>query len=209
MKRISQLVAMALTGLLIPACSGTTMSGSWSDPGYQGQIKNVYIIGLAEKKNSRRIFEDTFNRQLGQAGINSISSYNDLTDKEEMSQEIIKQRMIENGADSVLLTKLISQRTESVTSAGRIYGSDSYRGRGSAGGWGRYSSLSYDVAYQPSTTTQFVILTIESVLYDLKSEKMIWSAELETDAEGNIEKLMQGYVNTVITDLKKKGLIYK
>ena len=59
----------------------------------------------------------------------------------------------------------------------------------------------------PSTTTDFVILTIESVLYDLKTEEMIWSAQLETVVEGSIEKMVQDFVNTVSKDLKGKGLI--
>jgi hypothetical protein len=45
------------------------------------------------------------------------------------------------------------------------------------------------------------------VLYDLKTEEMIWSAQLETVVEGNIEKMMQDYVDTVTKDLKDKGLI--
>jgi hypothetical protein len=192
------------------------MSGSWSDPSYQGQIKNVYVIGVAKQEINRRIFEDTFVRQLGPAGVRGISSYKDLPSDEEMDHEMIKQRMIANDADSVLVTKLINQRTETVTSPGYASGySSNYgggrgyygaRNRGGYGGWGNYSR-SYNVTYMPPTSTQFVILTVESVLYDLKTEEMIWSAQLETVVEGNIEKMMQDYVDTVTKDLKDKGLI--
>ena len=59
----------------------------------------------------------------------------------------------------------------------------------------------------PATTTNFVVLTIESVLYDLKTEEMIWSAQLETVVEGDIEKMVQDFAETVTEDLKGKGLI--
>jgi hypothetical protein len=59
---------------------------------------------------------------------------------------------------------------------------------------------------EPSVTS-FVALTVESVLYDLRSEELIWSAQLETDLEGNIEKMIQKYVDEVAKDLKKKGFI--
>jgi hypothetical protein len=196
------------------ACSSTYMSGSWSDPSYQGQIKNVYVIGVAKQEINRRIFEDTFVRQFGTAGVKGISSYKDLPSDKEMDHEIIKQRMIANGADSVLITKLINQRTETVTSPGYASGYSSnygggrgyYGARRGYGGWGNYSR-SYNVTYMPPTSTQFVILTVESVLYDLKTEEMIWSAQLETVVEGNIEKMMQDYVDTVTKDLKDKDLI--
>ena len=63
------------------------------------------------------------------------------------------------------------------------------------------------MTYMPPTTTQFVILTVESVLYDLKTEEMIWSAQLETVVEGNIEKMMQDYAKVVTKDLKDNNLI--
>ena len=228
MESYLRLLVLTLAGLAMAACSSTYMSGSWSDPSYQGQIKNVYVIGVAKQDITRRIFEDTFVRQLGPAGVRGISSYKDLPSDKEMDHEIIKQRMIANDTDSVLITKLINQRTETVTSpgyasgyssnygGGRGYGGD--RGYGSYYGgrqgygqnsyrsWGSYTR-SYEAVYMPPTTTQFVILTVESVLYDLKTEEMIWTAQLETVVEGNLEKMMQDYVDIVTKDLKDKGLI--
>lgn len=206
MKRCLQLLALTMIGLLVVACSSTSMSGSWSSHEYKGQIRNVYVIGLAKSKVNQRIFEDTFVRQLSAAGVNAIASYSDFPADLKMDKETIKQQMIENGSDSVLLTKLIGQRTELVTSPGSYSGYSSRPYYGGRGGWGGYSR-SYDVAYRPPTTTEFVVLTVESVLYDLKTEAMIWSAQLETVVEGNLEKMMLDYVETVDKDLKKNGLI--
>ncbi len=211
MKGTLQFLLLTLTGLSIAACSSTYMSGSWTDTSYQGQIKNMYIIGVARQEINRRIFEDTFSRQLANSGIKGTASYKDLPSDKEMNQASIKQRMVANGSDSVLITKIISQRSETVTTPGYAsgyssYGRGSYGGRHGYGGWGNYSR-SYDVVYQPPTTTNFVVLTIESVLYDLKTEEIIWSAQLETVVEGNLEKMMQDYVETVTKDLKEKGLI--
>ncbi|RLB66767.1 MAG: hypothetical protein DRH08_05350 [Deltaproteobacteria bacterium] len=206
MKRCLQLLALTMIGLLVVACSSTSMSGSWSSDEYKGQIRNVYVIGLAKSKVNQRIFEDTFVRQLSAAGVNAIASYSDFPADKKMDKETIKQQMLENGSDSVLLTKLIGQRTELVTSPGSYSGYSSRPYYGGRGGWGGYSR-SYDVVYRPPTTTEFVVLTVESVLYDLKTEAMIWSAQLETVVEGNLEKMMQDYVETVDKDLKKNGLI--
>jgi hypothetical protein len=206
-----------LIGLLAVACSSTTMSGSWSDTGYKGQIKNVFIIGVAKDELNRRIFEDTFSNKLGPQGVKTVSSYRSFSASEKVDRETIVEAMTANGCDSVLLTKLIGQRTETVTNPGYAsgyssryggYGRGGYgRGGYGRGGWGSYYNRSYDVVYQPATTTEFVILTVESVLYDLKTEEMIWSAQLETVLEGNLEKMMQDYVEIVTKDLKEKNLI--
>lgn len=214
MKEITRFLMMVLVGSFLWACSSTSMSGSWSDSGYQGQVKNVYLIGVSKKDTNRRIFEDAFSRQLGTYGVDGVSSYKDLPNTNEINDDVIKQNMTSNGSDSVLLTKLINQRTEKVTSPGYAtgYSSNRYGGRRGYGGSSRYNSWgnygrSYNVTYQPPTTTEFVVLTVESVLYDLKTEKPIWSAQLETVVEGDLETMMQDFVESVTKDLKEQGLI--
>jgi len=195
------------------------MSGSWSDPAFTKKVNNVYIIGISKDETRRRIFEDTFGRQLSSKGIKTFSSYRDLPSNQDTDREAIIQRMTEEGCDSVLLTKLIDTRSETVTSPGRVSGYSSggyYGGRGGyrgsyrgGGGWGGYygNGRRTDVVYQPPTSTEFVIATVESVLYDLKTEEMIWSGQLETVIEGTFEKMVQDFVKTVSKDLTEKGLI--
>jgi hypothetical protein len=63
------------------------------------------------------------------------------------------------------------------------------------------------VVYQPATVTQYEVVTIEANLYESGSGELIWSAQLETVVEGNLQKLIAGFVQTVTTDLKEKGVI--
>lgn len=50
-------------------------------------------------------------------------------------------------------------------------------------------------------------MTIESVMYDLKTEQLIWSAQFETAVEGSIDKMVEKYVQEVAKDLKGKKII--
>ena len=214
MSNLSRTMGLMLVALLVAACSSTTMSGSWSDPAFTKKAKKVYIIGISKDETRRRIFEDTFGRQLSSQGIKTFSSYRDLPSNQETDREAIIQRMTAEGCDSVLITKLIDTRSETVTSPGRVSGYSSgpyYGGRRGGGGyynnWGSYYGRRTDVVYQPPTSTELVIATIESVLYDLETEEMIWSGQLETVIEGNFEKMVQDFVNTVSKDLTEKGII--
>lgn len=214
MSNLTRTMGLILVALLVAACSSTTMSGSWSDPAFTKKVKNVYIIGISKDETRRRIFEDTFGRQLASQGIKTFSSYKDLPNNKEADREAIIQRMKAEGCDSVILTQLIDTRKETVTSPGRVSGYSSgpyYGGRRGGGGyynnWGNYYSRRTDIVYEPPTSTEFVIATVESVMYDLKSEEMIWSGQLETVIEGSFDKMVQDFVDTVSKDLKEKGLI--
>jgi hypothetical protein len=52
-----------------------------------------------------------------------------------------------------------------------------------------------------------VVLTVESVLYDLQTEELIWSAQLEMRLQENFESMVQTFVAELTRDLKVKGLV--
>ncbi len=197
--------ALLLTAFvpMFAACSSTTLSGSWKDPEYRGPVQKIYIVGIAKVDLNRRIFEDTFTRELETLGVKALPSYRDLPISQEGNQSAIVAQLEKNGADAILLTRVTDKRTETVTTPG--YATTYY---GGSGGWGGYYNRGYaETMYTPSTTTEFQIATVESNLYNTKTGKIIWSAQLETVVENNLDKLFTDFVKTVTKDLKKDGLI--
>ncbi len=120
-------------------------------------------------------------------------------------------------ADSVLLTRVIDQRTKATfTSGGRGYQyvpgpsfreAQVYERLPYYNNWSSYYSSGYQVVTQAPTVTKLVVLNVESVLYDLKTEELIWSARMETDLETNLEDMMKKFVDEAVKDLKAKGFI--
>ena len=209
-------LVLLLLPTLLAACSSTTLSGSWKSPNYQGQLRKVYIVGVAKNEITRRIYEDEFGQQLHAQGVTGISSYKDLGSAADADQKVVAERASANGADGVLITRLLGKRTEEVTTPGRIsgYSSDPY-GFGPYGyapdpyyrNWGSYYDRRFEATYEPPTVTQFEVATFEANLYDAKSGDLIWSAQLETVLEANLQKLIADFVQTVIKDLRQQGLL--
>ena len=202
---------LLLLPLLLVACSRTTIDSAWKDPAFQGKVRTVYVIGISKNDTNRRIFEDEFSRQLQQHGAVGIPSYNDLLAPADASKETVAELMRKNGADSVLMTRLLDKRTEQVVNPGRVsgYWSSGYPYTPSPyySNWGGYYDRRYELIYEPATVTRFVVATIEANLYELQSGKLIWSAQLETMLDGNRQKLIDGFATVVINDLRKRGLL--
>jgi len=205
---------LTLGGLLLAGCSSTTLSGSWKNPDYNSQVKKVYIIGIAKQETNRRIFEDDFSQQLTAHGVTGLSSYKDLPTSEEIDEFKIAQSVKAIGADSVLMAHVTGKRTEEVVNPGRISTYNS--GPGYGGGYydrpyyrsyGNYYNYRRDVIYEPSTITQFEVVTVEATLYDTQTKELIWSAQLETVIEDKIQTLLTEFIKTVVEDLKNKGVI--
>ena len=112
---MKRLMGLVLLGFFATACSSTKVKDSWVKPGYSDKIENVYLIGIAKEEDYRRIFEETFKRQLSGQGVQAVASHNDLPRDQENNRGNIIQAMKANGCDSVLLTKLIRKRREAGT----------------------------------------------------------------------------------------------
>ena len=223
---LSVLAVLMLSSLLI-SCAGTKTTDSWTNQNYKGQINNVYIIGLAKNELNRMAFEDTFENLFVNQGVKAISSYKDLLPLgQKQDREDIVQRMTALNCDSVLLTRLVGKRKSGSITSGKgtyVYSPRPYSGdptpqrlpnptdfnlgaNTAYSGWSNY--YTYGTMNSVGTSkTDFIYLTVESVLYDLHTEEMIWSAQMETYLEGNMEKMVKAYADEVIRNLKKSGLI--
>ncbi len=209
MKAIQFWTTLLLAGVLFAGCSSTTLNGAWKNPDYNSKVKKVYIVGIANQEIHRRIFEDDLNQQLADHGVTGISSYKDLPISKEIDEFKIAQNIKTNGADSVLMVHATGKRTEEVVNPGRIttYDGGRYYERPYYRNYGSYYNQRREVIYEPATITQFEIVTVEANLYDTKTKDMIWSAQLETVIDGNLQKLLKDFVKTVIKDLDSKGVI--
>lgn len=204
-------LALLILSVLLAACSSTVLTASWKNPDYRGQVRKVYIVGIAKNEINRRIFEDEFSQQLQLRGVTGISSYKDLASASEADQQAVTERVRANGADSVLMTRLVGSRTEEVSTPGRISGYSSSPGGFAPApyyrNWGSYYDRRFEATYEPPTVAQFEIATIEANLYDVKSGELIWSAQLDTVIEPNLQKLIADFVKIVSEDLQQQGLI--
>ncbi|MEJ2137783.1 MAG: hypothetical protein P8X86_21410 [Desulfofustis sp.] len=213
---ILRISALIFIGLVITACSSTDMTTSWTNSDFKGPIGKVYVVGIAKDEMNRRIFEDAFSNQFFSERVSSEASYRDITFSKEINKEALAKNMAERGCDAVVLTRLIGQRKETVTTPvydpvylpGPYYGGyGRYNRPRHYGSWGSYYGHPLAFSYVPTTTTERIILTVESVMYDLKTEQLIWSAQYETAVEGSIDKMIGKFVEEVAKDLKRKKII--
>lgn len=205
------IAAFTVFVMLAAGCSSTTMSGSWKNPDYSGKVKRIYLVGIAKEELVRRMFEDQFAHILQEHGTTGLPSYRDLPLDEENGEGAIISEVHKNGADSVLLARAIGKRNEKVVNPGRVssydYGPGPYYPAPYYRDYGSYYRRSHEYVYEPATVTEFEIITIEANLYDAASQSLVWSAQLETVVENNMNKLIKDFVKTVTKDLEKKGLI--
>jgi len=219
---LKRILAISLAGVMLTSCSGTKVSDSWSSQDYKGKIENVYIIGIAKNDLNRMMFENNFKRRLTEEGVKSTQSYPDLPRGMEAEKDSIIRMMRANNSDSVLLTRVTGQETKATfTSGSRTTTQYSFgQGPGYSGSqanerlglpyyinWHSYYSAGYRAVPAQRSVTKLVVLYVESVLYDLQTEELIWSARMETGLESDLDGMMKKFVDQAVKELKVKGFI--
>lgn len=198
--------------LLITACASTpTVTAVWMDQEYAGQGMNkVLIMGITGNVSARLIFEDEFVSQLKNKGVDAVASHSVIQAKGELSRENIQSKIEDLQVDTILITKVIAKKQEEIIHPGTTYvapqmsrmGYHDYYRRGY-----RYVHNPAYIQHTPSTITQYEVLSIESNLYEIKSEKLIMSIQSDMVVKGTAEDLIKSYIDMVMKELSGKNLI--
>jgi hypothetical protein len=186
---------------LIISCAGTELTQKQVDEAYKGKpVSNILVIAITGNEDSRRSFERKFVAQLKSAGVEAISSEEAIPMPAdlELKKEAIIKAVNQFKNDAVIITHLISKEEKEALS--RSDAVQSYYGFYHSRYMGSYA---HDPGY--SSTKKTVLL--ETNLYDVKTEKLIWSGQSKTISRDSKDQIINDVIKVVINELQKNKLI--
>lgn len=185
--------AAPLGAILVAACSTFSVSNQWKDPQWAGPpASNILVVGITKSDTYRHVFEDTFVQQLQAAGVQAEQSYSQIPAgaTSEKLGDVIKA----TGAQVILTTRVqrVEQKTN-VTPCGP--------------GWGGFYGWYGGAWASTPDVTQYDAVTLETTVWDARTQKVIWSVTTEGVGTGNIPQATQDLAKTIIPKLKSDGII--
>lgn len=199
--------------LLLTACSTVRLTSVWKEQSYQGHPKKIMVIGVAKRPINRRIFEDEFVRQLKARGTDAFASYTVLSDDKKNDNAAIAEKMKEQGADTVLVTRLVSKKTVKFLVPGTAYypparyppWHDHYPPY--YGTWRDYYGFGYQSMYTPGYIAEDEYALMETNLYNAGNDNLIWSALSESEILGADQALIREYVSIMVNALTDQNIL--
>jgi len=181
------------------SCATTTVTDVWKDKTYQGKAQKILVIMAAKSPDMRNIFEDRFAAELENRGNNAIQSYKIIPFEQLRDKELVKSKIRSSGADTVLVSRLVDTKTIESYSPGLIYVvPSSYYDW-----WGYYNIVFADYGY----TYDISVSYIETNVYDVKTEKLIWSGHSKTERTEGEQQLINTFIQIMIKKLASSGVI--
>jgi len=186
------------TALVVMACATTKPTAEWQDVGFSGSFGNLLVIGASDRPTTRRLFEDTFVQELAAIKVNAISSYKVMSQDQVVSRETVEAAIAGLEVDSVLVTRLLG------VEEGVRYHPPTYYSHYRA--YPSYYRHALDYT-SPGYYTNYKILKIETNLYDIATQKLVWSMQSENIDPSTAQKIIEEQISLTIKALSGRGLI--
>jgi len=192
--------SLLILAFLTMSCAGTKITQEYFDDSYTGKVSNILVIALIGSPIHQRNFEDEFVSQLHRIGVDAVSSIEVMEMPSDLilTKEMILDAVRKYNNDAVIITELVGGENKDSYRAGVIY--YDFYGYYSAG----YSRLLGTGPKSSNTTT----VLLETMLFDVKTEKLIWAGISDTLARDPVEGQIQSDVIKAMVDkLQKSPLI--
>ena len=174
------LLATAVLAVALSSCAYTKFQDTSRDPAYSGQPKKILIHGVGRNPTVRTsptlrtIFEDQLVEQLEQHGVGALAGHEFLADSVVLNREAIKQLVKDKEVDAVFIAGPTNRKDlETLRPGETSYAVGLYEGQ--MEDYDRFSTFVNGAVNSAGTYAGKKVL-LEMVLYDVRSDRRIWSA---------------------------------
>jgi hypothetical protein len=181
----------------------TTLSSSWRDPETQvkmGQFHKVLVVAFVKDSANRRLVENDMIKLLKSKGIASYQYLGEGTTA--LSTEELSEKIKSDEFDGALVMRLIDPAKDLNHMPGTgtypSYYKDFYPYFG--GALSDYHNENY-----AKTKTSYAV---ETNLYSLKENKLIWNGITNTVDPKNLDKMVESIGKVITKEMKKQGFLY-
>jgi hypothetical protein len=195
-------MAAALAGPIHAA--STKFQSTWKSPDAASvDLRGQKVAALVIRKDdvSRQEVEYTLAKELIARGMQGVAAYTIVPASELRNREAAKARMDKAGIVAVVVMKEIGQATQFTESAATYYATASYNTF-----WGYYDS-GWAAVYEPSYLSMDRVITVETLVYDLRKDKLVWAGMSESTNPKMATQLIKDLVATAANEMKKQGLV--
>ena len=185
------LLASAVLG-----CGSTTLESSWHDPSVGVlSFDKIVAVAITNDASTRLAAEDAL---VARIGANRAQPSYRVLESEERDGDKVTLRLRDAGFDGAVVMRFVGSEQETNWSPGAWSGPYSSFGGYYGYGWGYYD---------PGYAYTYTSYRIETLVYALDQNKLVWAGLSSTTDPKNVAVLAREVAETVAEDMRKKGML--
>ena len=195
---------LCCTSLVLVACATTDVESVWKDETRIEKLDKVFVLAVVKNPTYRDSIEYGIVNILNGETLRAVPTLDSFPNIDQIDKDKASRMSKQYGIDGVLLARLVDRKVETVYVGGPSY-YDGFYGNRYRGGWYNYYGAGYNAFNAPGYVTENYISTVETVIYDIATDKVLWSAITET-RENVPSKAIASYLETISKSLQESGL---
>ena len=196
-------MTVAAAALYVTACGTTTFTSTWKAPGtapIDPVGKTVAAVFVSRDESKRRPAEDQLAADLTAHGAKGVAAYTILPDALRGDGEAARAALRAAGCNGAVIMRVVGKDQQINYTPGTVM-PGYYRGFGPYWGYG------WGAAYVPGTLTTDTIVSVETLVYSLAQDKLLWASTSRTTNPRNLDKLVNEVAVQTAKEMEKQGLI--
>ena len=187
-----------LGAIVLAGCAHSTeLATSWRDPAAtSARFHHVIALFVSRDVALRRAAEDRLASQIPGA----VPAYTVVPDSQVRDASRVQQLVREAGFDGAVVMRVVGVEYQPNYAAGNAW----YAGPTDL--WGYWGS-SWGYVYDPGYVSPDKIVTVESAVYSVPDNKLIWAGRTETFNPSSLKKLIDSVVKVSVKRMRKEGLL--
>ena len=206
MLRSTRSALVVTAAVAAAACASTSFVSSWRNPAAEpGTFKGQKVAALVMSKEQSVRFgaEDALARELTARGIVGIAAYSLIPKELVQDKEKAKEFLEKANVAGVVAMRVLGKDQQVTQSPGMYYAAPTY-----ASFWGAgYYGFGWAGVYSPGYIQTDTIISVETLVYSLKQDKLVWAAQSATTNPEKVGPFIQELVAKAAEQMKKEGLV--
>jgi hypothetical protein len=205
--RIGAFLLLVTLTLAPLGCSSTSFDSTWRDPQarpVQLEGKKVVGIFMTNRPAIRRRAEDAMAREISARGAQGVPAYTVLSDEEVKDQDASKAKLESLGFSGAVTMRVVGRETQYTYQPDVVWVRPYYRTF-----WGGYWRWGWGTVYEPGYLTADRIVRVETLVYSLEQDRLIWAGVSRTIDPEHLENFIGELATAVTKQMTKDGLLPK
>ena len=201
---------VVLTSLILASyapATGTKLVESWKSPDLKKfGFTKIFVVAVTKEPTFRRDAEERLREILGKnRSVPSIELFPSVDPPPD--KEMAKAKIAEAGCDGVVIMRAVGTSSKSSPIPGKIEYDPVYDYFWGYAGYGGYWGTVYTTSWAEGYEERDVAVRVETLVYDLRTDKLVWSGVSNTKNPGSVRNLVFGVADAVGKQMKKQKLI--
>jgi hypothetical protein len=197
---------VATAAVAAAACASTSFNSSWRNPAAEpGNFRGKKVAALVVSKEEavRYGAEDALARELTARGAVGIAAYSLIPKELIQDKDKAKEFLEKADVAGVVAMRVVGKDKEITSSPGGYWGGPAY-----ATFWGAgYYGYGWGGVYSPGYIQTDTIVIVETLVYSLPQNKLVWAGQSETTNPSKVGPFIQELVRKAAAEMEKQGLI--